>query len=42
MKGGKAPGPSEVTTDLLRCAGEIRVQELKEVFEVIGAEEMAP
>ncbi len=35
MKRGKAPGPSGVTADLLRYAGETGVRELKKVFELI-------
>ena len=35
MKSGKVPGPSGVTTDLLRYAGETGVRELKKVFELI-------
>ncbi len=42
MKRGKAPGPSGVTTDLLRYAGETGVRELKKVFELMKSEEMAP
>ncbi len=42
LKRGNAPGPSGVTTDLLRYAGETGVQELKKVFELIEAEERAP
>ncbi len=38
MKRGKAPGPSGVTTDLLRYAGETGVRELKMVFELIETE----
>ncbi len=41
MKRGKARGPSGVTTDLLRYAGETGVRELKEVFELIETEERA-
>ncbi len=42
MKRGKAPGPSGVTTHLLRHAGEMGVRELKKVFELIETEERAP
>ncbi len=42
MKRGKAPGPSGVTTYLLRYAGETGVRELKKVFELIETEERAP
>ncbi len=42
MKKGKAPGPSGVTTDLLRYAEETGVRELKKVFELIETEERAP
>ncbi len=42
MKRGKAPGPSGVTTDLLRYVGETGVRELKQVFELIETEERAP
>ncbi len=38
MKRGKAPGPSGVTTDLLKYAGETGVRELKKVFELIRIE----
>ncbi len=43
-KRGKAPGPSGVTTVLLRYAGETEtgVRELKKVFELIETEERAP
>ncbi len=42
VKRGKAPGPSGVTTDLLKYARETGVQELKKVFELIETEERAP
>ncbi len=42
MKRGKAPGPSGVTTDLLKCAGETGVRDLKKVFELMETEERAP
>ncbi len=42
MKRGKAPGPSGVTTDLLKYAGETGVRELKKVFELIETEERSP
>ncbi len=42
MKRGKAPGPSGVTTDLLKYAEETGVQELKQVFELMETEERAP
>ncbi len=42
MKRGKAPGPSGVTTDLLKYAGETGVRELRQVFEMIETEERAP
>ncbi len=42
MKRGKAPGPSGVTTDLLRHARETRVRGLKKIFDLIGTEERAP
>ncbi len=35
MKRGKAPGPSGVTTDLLKYAGETGLRELKKVSESI-------
>ncbi len=35
MKSLKAPGPSGVTADLLRHAGETGVRELKKVFKLI-------
>ncbi len=41
MKRGKAPGPSGVTTDLLRYVGETGVRELKR-SESIEPEERAP
>ncbi len=41
MKRGKAPGPSRVTTDLLKYAGETGVRELKKVFELRETEERA-
>ncbi len=42
MKRGKAPGPSGVTTDLLRYAEEIGVRELKKTFELIETKERDP
>ncbi len=42
MKRGKAPGPSGVTTDLLRYAGETGIRELKKVFELMETEERVP
>ncbi len=42
MKREKAPGPSGMTTDLLKYAEETGVQELKKVFELIETEEGAP
>ncbi len=42
MKRGKALGPSGVTTNLLRYAGETGVRELKKAFELIEPEERAP
>ncbi len=42
MKRGKAPGPSGVTVDLLKCAGETGIRELKKVFQLIEREERAP
>ncbi len=42
MKRGKAAGPTGVTADLLKYAGETGVRELEKVFELIEAEERAP
>ncbi len=42
MKRGKAPGPSGVTTKLLKYAGETGVRELKKVFKLIETEKKAP
>ncbi len=42
MKRRKAPGPSGVTADLLKYAGETGGRELKKVFELIETEERAP
>ncbi len=42
MKRGKAPGPSGVTTDLLRYRGETGVRELKKIFKLIETDERAP
>ncbi len=41
MKRGKARGPSGVTTNLLKYAGETGVRELKKIFELIETEERA-
>ncbi len=41
MKRGKAPGPSGVTTNVLRYAGKTGVRELNKVFELIETEERA-
>ncbi len=41
MKRRKAPGPSGVTTDLLKYAGETGIQELKKSFELMTTEERA-
>ena len=42
MKNGKAPGPSGVTTDLIRMAGEPAVKELVKIGEHILKEEQSP
>ena len=42
MKCGKAPGPSGVTTDLLKWAGESGVQELTKIFQSTEKEGKMP
>ncbi len=42
MKCGKAPGPSGVTSDLMKYAGETGVQELMKIFRGIEAEGTVP
>ena len=42
MKSGKAAGPSGLTADILRAAGETGLRELNKIFEKMEAEESAP
>lgn len=42
MKSGKAPGPSGVTHDLLKYAGETRLHKLMKIFQSIEAEGTVP